>query len=564
MEDPTWLKALNADPAVTELSRGLELSDGFDLYVTVVPTPRTARGLFACLPGGHPRQRLDPYVGWDLRRPMSKEELTERVLGPLLATQPETGWIVDASRASREDRDAWAYLFGRMNERRNSLQAHLGTALVICLPTELERCFAEEAPDLWSVRSAVLSPQVRHPLAQLGLLGAPLPWPDQMEVRDPRRRVPELDRLLIILDDVDRIYTAHNWLPEWASPYLSSMIADGEYDKVLRLAQQTALNSQRSDYHPSIWYELAPWQFLSAACSELGDRSAALAACIEGLARYAERGNKRQTRVDPTMPLLLRTGDIHLERGRPKAAEECYRKVLGRRDSLWMTSKYHIAAALVRLQPLQLTLAAMEKTHQRLLRIASAPRLGSSYVEKLDIGWVDAWDELDLAVLQRQGDWQLARGDRERALLHYVDMSARARELDPEQVPRRPWGRYLVIARYLSAAVCSQAHVLVELERPAEACKALEEVAVLWQKLRAQRSLYPPHIASEAQIFLSLAAAYQNQASSDPARGALEAARECLRALYPREADSVLFSEKTRQCLDELLVHQGPDRPARV
>ena len=149
----------------SRLLRALALSRRFHLFLAYCASPRAADQLLRALGDELPRLRkrpvervcLDPYEGRESDAPLSDRELAFRILIPLLSPPEERKahgvvHVVDASRATHADTDAWGRLFALWNEKRNALQ-QLGGEVLVVLPEELKRLFATAAPDVWSIRS---------------------------------------------------------------------------------------------------------------------------------------------------------------------------------------------------------------------------------------------------------------------------------------------------------------------------------------------------------------------------------------------------------------------------
>ncbi|KYF50797.1 hypothetical protein BE04_36775 [Sorangium cellulosum] len=147
----------------SRLIRALALSRRFHLYLARCASPRAADELVAALSAELPRLgragiglvRLEPYSGRSEDTPLTDGELAERVLVPLLDPSEELRGVihlVDASRATYADIEAWARLFSLWNEKRNVLGPSRGE-VVVMLPAALVSVFAAAAPDVWSIRS---------------------------------------------------------------------------------------------------------------------------------------------------------------------------------------------------------------------------------------------------------------------------------------------------------------------------------------------------------------------------------------------------------------------------
>lgn len=150
----------------SRLVRALALSRRFHLYLVVCDSPRAADQLVPWLSAElqklrkRPVQllRLDPYPTHKSVEALAPAALYDLVLRPLLeppeeARAPDLVHIVDVSRATSRDHDAWMEIFQRWNEKRNAMQTLLGGEVVVLLPPEMGTLFAIAAPDVWSIRS---------------------------------------------------------------------------------------------------------------------------------------------------------------------------------------------------------------------------------------------------------------------------------------------------------------------------------------------------------------------------------------------------------------------------
>ena len=97
------------------------------------------------------------------RTPQQLRELLPRLLeGPARAVT----WVeaVHLDPGSSDDPgpwvEAWDWFLLRANERREALMKAVGGGLILAAPETLKHRFREAAPDLWSVRSLVLAPDL--------------------------------------------------------------------------------------------------------------------------------------------------------------------------------------------------------------------------------------------------------------------------------------------------------------------------------------------------------------------------------------------------------------------
>ncbi len=149
------------------LVRHLKLAAGARLLV-VVCTPAQVEPMLEAVTvqltaAGKARTllRLEPYLTPDGRLPAVDEEtLLRMVFEPLTtgdaATRPETLVVVDGSHGSQQDEHAWNTLFSRLNLARNTVMRRLGGPLLLALSPPIFSWLARGAPDLYSVRSAVV------------------------------------------------------------------------------------------------------------------------------------------------------------------------------------------------------------------------------------------------------------------------------------------------------------------------------------------------------------------------------------------------------------------------
>lgn len=211
---------MDVEDETPRLLRALALSQRFHLYLAQCPSPRAADRLIDAIEAELPKLRgapvrvvrLEPYAGRTTDAPLTTE-LNDRVLIPLLAAPEElrahgTIHVVDASRATSSDDDAWARLFASWNEKRNVLQQLQGEVVVL-LPRALWLVFATAAPDVWSIRSGEY---------QIGERGGASPSPASSPVIGPAERgeiaEPPTWRLIPPLSLFGGDVVIAAWLPE--------------------------------------------------------------------------------------------------------------------------------------------------------------------------------------------------------------------------------------------------------------------------------------------------------------------------------------------------------------
>jgi len=139
------------------LARHLELTEGFSFIVVLAPDDAGVAYLRSRLPDlvGSPEAvrhvSLDPSA--------EAGSLTEALLKlPPSPDQVRLIWVdanpVEPERIPERD-EAWRRALSRLNRYRNTLQTTLHCTLALAGPVSLQTILREEAPDLWSIRSAV-------------------------------------------------------------------------------------------------------------------------------------------------------------------------------------------------------------------------------------------------------------------------------------------------------------------------------------------------------------------------------------------------------------------------
>ncbi len=165
--------------ASLRLRNSLALLEGGGVFFLRSPGKRELDAVVTELERGLPALRqepvhwlpLDPTRGLPEGRLFAgQDELLRAILEPLAAPviQPpgHNILLVDATLVHCcEDRtwcgllghvaeeEAWAWLFRRMNELRNTILKVLRGPLILCLPPKMELLFIDHAPDFWSIRS---------------------------------------------------------------------------------------------------------------------------------------------------------------------------------------------------------------------------------------------------------------------------------------------------------------------------------------------------------------------------------------------------------------------------
>lgn len=193
---------------VSSLVRALDLVVGFALFLVVTPYAKhlTVVRQAALDSGVAAGEVINPYrvengaAGLGENWPAA---VVEHLVRDGASASPGPLWL-DLTGApgpniggerGRDD-DGWAAVFRALNLGRNTFAKQLDRPLVVFLPQRLSRLLAAEAPDLWSVRSAV----VRMP-QELGVLEAMATIPAGLVEAQQESSPTDLQRSL---DRVDR------------------------------------------------------------------------------------------------------------------------------------------------------------------------------------------------------------------------------------------------------------------------------------------------------------------------------------------------------------------------
>jgi tetratricopeptide (TPR) repeat protein len=149
------------------LRKALALVEGFAFFAVVSNSSRAAAALQLWLEDVHAGDRED---AWQFERvsPYPLDPLApgqpagdRDALAALIFAEFEPGEagrarFIDATRASAQDLESWQWVLMRLNERRNVIARALAGPLVLILPGLLEGELPRLAPDLWSIRSAMV------------------------------------------------------------------------------------------------------------------------------------------------------------------------------------------------------------------------------------------------------------------------------------------------------------------------------------------------------------------------------------------------------------------------
>jgi tetratricopeptide (TPR) repeat protein len=152
------MQAIAGNEDTDRLARALALSEGFALHLAACETPLLAQALLLCIANRVPALRgssvkvvrLTPTRTADA--PLEPRSLGREVFDRLFLPDTEARIIcLDVTDSRSDDRDAWLWLFQRLNERRNHLYA-IKAPLLFLLPFDLWVELTRFAPDLWSIR----------------------------------------------------------------------------------------------------------------------------------------------------------------------------------------------------------------------------------------------------------------------------------------------------------------------------------------------------------------------------------------------------------------------------
>lgn len=153
---------------VRGLVRALSLAEGFSLYLVVTPYARHLTAVRqAAIDGGvDAGEVFNPYRISGAGPGLSDEwpaAAVEQILRTGTTAAPGPLWLdltaapgPTSGKENGRDDIGWAAVFHALNLGRNTLAKQLNRPLVVFLPHRLSPLLAAEAPDLWSVRSAVV------------------------------------------------------------------------------------------------------------------------------------------------------------------------------------------------------------------------------------------------------------------------------------------------------------------------------------------------------------------------------------------------------------------------
>ena len=148
--------------------------------------------------------------GKRIDEPITFKQLISQVLEPLYYWKEtdEKGliFVIDASKAGKEDEESWIIFFQRINEVRNALIERLASPLLLVLPDFLEIEFARRAPDFWSIISACIKAKTRihSPMPEFLELSAP----ETVEIKTAEK--PDIEPLKTKIKTTRKRFNKHN------------------------------------------------------------------------------------------------------------------------------------------------------------------------------------------------------------------------------------------------------------------------------------------------------------------------------------------------------------------
>lgn len=135
--------------AAARLASHLELADGFTLFVLVCDNREQLDALLEKTLGGPmPKVWVSPGNGPDWPAQLLHRLEVALLEGPGLL-------VLDATDAHPAEKSGWTHVLRRVNEGRDRLVERWAGPLVLAVPSWLLPVLPAEAPDLWSVRTAV-------------------------------------------------------------------------------------------------------------------------------------------------------------------------------------------------------------------------------------------------------------------------------------------------------------------------------------------------------------------------------------------------------------------------
>lgn len=232
------------------VARALVLSEGFALHLAACQTPLLAQALILCLATQVRKLRGAPLKMTRLtptregEAPLDPQGLGREVFDRLFIPDEEPRVIcLDATDSRSDDRDAWLWLFQRLNERRNHLYA-INSPMLLLLPLELSVELTRFAPDLWSIRGVGIRLQgqpsgARPEVEELGL--PTLDDPSSRELED----VPRLEAIVAELLLRPGPHAKRALIVE-SRRLATALLEQGEGPRGIDLLQQEVLPAIRS------------------------------------------------------------------------------------------------------------------------------------------------------------------------------------------------------------------------------------------------------------------------------------------------------------------------------
>lgn len=134
---------------IDRLQRALALGKGPEFHMIVGDTRRVVDAALAeVLPGVTvPRETVAPA-----QEPKAFAVRWMRWLEAAIHEGGAQPLVLDAWDVDPEHTEHWAWIFGRLNERRNEIMRGLGRPLLLTISPDNERLLGRTAPDLWSIR----------------------------------------------------------------------------------------------------------------------------------------------------------------------------------------------------------------------------------------------------------------------------------------------------------------------------------------------------------------------------------------------------------------------------
>ena len=171
---------LRMEPEIRHLLQSVALAERSHFFILETDAPLQAKAAYEILAEVVPAIREEP-MRFHRHAPRGLQEhfspadkfhqLIIQVLTPLYYwnsdKETEDGracvFILDGSAGQKKDATAWIMFFQRLNEVRNVLMDNLPGPLILFIPTFFELEFCYNAPDFWSIRSAIVHARAMPP-----------------------------------------------------------------------------------------------------------------------------------------------------------------------------------------------------------------------------------------------------------------------------------------------------------------------------------------------------------------------------------------------------------------